>query len=40
MTGMNVLGFAFCGEKLKEERYYGKKYYQRYYSGNQSRKER
>ena len=38
MTGMNVLGFVFCGEKLKEERYYGKKYYQRYYSGKQSQK--
>lgn len=32
MTGMNVLGFAFYGESLKEERYYGNKYYRKYYN--------
>ena len=31
MTGMNILGFAFYGDNLKEERYYGHKYYRRYY---------
>ena len=31
MTGMNILGFVFYGEKLKEEKYYGNKYYRRYY---------
>lgn len=31
MTGMNVLGFAFYGEKLHEGGYYSKKYYRNYY---------
>ena len=32
MAGMNVLGFVFYGEKLKQGQYYGKKYYKKYYS--------
>ena len=32
MTGMNVLGFAFYGERVTENRYYGRKYYKKYYS--------
>ena len=32
LTGMNVLGFAFYGEKLEDNRYYGRKYYKKYYS--------
>ncbi len=35
MTGMNILGFVFYGEKLKQGRYYGQKYYRKYY-GNYS----
>lgn len=32
MAGMNVLGFVFYGEKLKQGQYHGKKYYKQYYS--------
>ena len=36
MTGMNVLGFAFYGEKVNQDRYYGgyyrRKYYKNYYN--------
>lgn len=35
MTGMNVLGFAYYGEDLKQGRYYGKNYYGRYYNKQQ-----
>ena len=31
MTGMNVLGFAFYGENVKQGKYYGGKYYRHYY---------
>ncbi len=31
MTGMNVLGFVFYGEKLHQDSYYSKKYYKSYY---------
>ena len=40
MTGMNMLGFVFYGEKLKQSRYYGRKYYKKYYGDYQSRKNR
>ena len=33
MTGMNVLGFVFYGEKLHEDSYYSRKYYRKYYHG-------
>ena len=29
-TGMPVLGFVFCGEKLKQGKYYSRKYYKTY----------
>ena len=31
MTGMNVLGFVFYGERLHEDSYYSRKYYKKYY---------
>ena len=31
MTGMNVLGFVFYGEKLSQSSYYSRKYYHGYY---------
>ncbi|MBQ6595014.1 MAG: polysaccharide biosynthesis tyrosine autokinase [Clostridia bacterium] len=31
MTGMNVLGFAFYGEKLHQGSYYSRRYYRNYY---------
>ena len=31
MTGMNVLGFVFCGEKITHGQYYYRKYYRDYY---------
>ena len=37
MTGMEVLGFVFYGEKLHDESYYKKKYYSRYYQDYDSR---
>ena len=37
MTGMNVLGFAFYGEKLKQSNY-GRKYYNHYYKNYETRK--
>lgn len=40
MTGMNVLGFIFYGEKLEEERYYGNKYYRRYYNDHNNLQKR
>ena len=33
MTGMNVLGFVFYGEKLHQDSYYSRKYYNNYYHG-------
>ena len=34
MTGMNVLGFVFYGEKLNERGYYySHRYYNKYYKG-------
>ena len=32
MAGMNVMGFVFYGEDIKEAGYYSKKYYNKYYS--------
>lgn len=32
MAGMNVMGFVFYGEDIKEAGYYSKKYYSKYYS--------
>ena len=32
MTGMNVMGFVFYGEKIDEGGYYRRKYYKNYYS--------
>ena len=32
MAGMNVMGFVFYGEKIKEAGYYNRKYYNKYYS--------
>ena len=32
MTGMNVMGFIFYGEKINEGNYYRRKYYKTYYS--------
>ena len=32
MTGMNMVGFVFYGEIIKEGSYYSRKYYKRYYS--------
>ena len=32
MAGMNVMGFVFYGENIKEAGYYSKKYYNKYYS--------
>ena len=32
MTGMNVMGFVFYGEKVNQGSYYNKKYYKQYYS--------
>lgn len=32
MAGMNVMGFVFYGENIKEAGYYNKKYYNKYYS--------
>ena len=32
MTGMNVLGFIFYGEKISEGSYYSRRYYRKYYN--------
>ena len=32
MTGMNIEGFVFYGENIREGSYYSRKYYKRYYS--------
>lgn len=40
MAGMNVLGFVFYGEKLKQGQYYGKKYYKKYYSRYEKKAEK
>ena len=32
MAGMNVMGFVFYGENIKEPGYYNRKYYNKYYS--------
>lgn len=32
MAGMNVMGFVFYGENIKEAGYYNRKYYNKYYS--------
>ena len=37
MTGMNVLGFVFYGEKLQQGSYYSRKYYKKYYRQYESR---
>ncbi len=39
MTGMNVLGFVFYGEKLKQGNYYNRKYYQNYYHRYDTREQ-
>ena len=31
MTGMNILGFVFYGEKLSQDSYYSRRYYKSYY---------
>ena len=38
MTGMNVMGFVFYGEKIDEGGYYRRKYYKSYYSKYDYRK--
>ncbi len=38
MTGMNMLGFVFYGEKLKQTKYYGRKYYKKYYGNYETMK--
>lgn len=38
MTGMNVLGFVFYGERLHDEGYYSRKYYSKYYNSYHERK--
>lgn len=38
MTGMNMLGFVFYGEKLKQSKYYGRKYYKKYYGNYETQK--
>ena len=39
MTGMNILGFVFYGEKLKQGSYYRRKQYQNYYHRYDSREQ-
>jgi len=38
MTGMNVLGFIFYGEKINEGGYYSRRYYRKYYNKYDYRK--
>lgn len=38
MAGMNVMGFVFYGENIKEAGYYNKRYYNKYYSKYEYRK--
>ena len=38
MTGMDMLGFVFYGEKLHQDSYYSKKYYKSYYNKYDYRK--
>lgn len=38
MTGMNVLGFIFYGEKVNQGGYYSRRYYKKYYSKYDYRK--
>lgn len=40
MTGMNMLGFVFYGEKLKQGKYYGRKYYKKYYGNYETHTSR
>ena len=39
MTGMNVLGFVFYGEKLHSDSYYSRRYYKNYYNKYDYRKQ-
>ena len=39
MTGMNVLGFVFYGEKLHQDSYYNRKYYHNYYYNYEHRSD-
>lgn len=39
MTGMDVLGFVFYGDTLKQKGYYSRKYYQHYYGEYEYRKK-
>ena len=39
LTGMNVMGFVFYGEKLEEGGYYRKRYYKKYYGKTDHRAE-
>ena len=39
MAGMNVMGFVFYGEDIKEAGYYNKKYYNKYYSEYEYRRK-
>ena len=39
MTGMNVMGFVFFGEKTEEGSYYSRKYYKSYYNKYDYRKK-
>ena len=39
LTGMNVMGFVFYGEKLEEGGYYRKRYYKKYYGKADHRTE-
>ncbi|MCR4886489.1 MAG: polysaccharide biosynthesis tyrosine autokinase [Clostridiales bacterium] len=39
MTGMNILGFIFYGENLKQGKYYNRKYYKNYYHKYDTREQ-
>lgn len=39
MTGLNILGFVFYGEKLKQGSYYNRKHYQNYYHRYDTREQ-
>lgn len=39
MTGMNILGFVFYGENLKQGSYYSRKHYQNYYHRYDTRQQ-
>ena len=39
MTGLNILGFVFYGENLKQGNYYKRKQYQNYYHKYDSKEQ-